>query len=124
MFGRTESEIAWGVVADEARRPIVAPDVEFRRPMLDVPPLVLYTKPGCHRCEQARAALDALLAARAAAGLVVPPVEERDITTDDAWQRAFFDRIPVVELADRRLDELTSPARLRRLLADVLDAGG
>ena len=90
--------------------------------MTDVPQLVLYMKPGCHLCEQARAMLDDLFAARAAAGLPVPPVEERDITTDDAWERAFFDKIPVVDLADRREELVISPARLRRLLADVLDA--
>ena len=38
------------------------------------------------------------------------------------WQRAFFAIIPVVELGDRRLELATSPAALRRLLADVLDA--
>ena len=88
--------------------------------------LVLYMKPGCHLCEQARGMLDDLLLARSAAGLPVPPVEERDITTVDAWEREFFDRIPVVDLAGRREELLVSPARLRRLLADVLDvaAGG
>ena len=94
--------------------------------MTDAPPLFLYMKPGCHLCEEARAMLDAILRARAAAGQPVPSVEERDITTNDAWQRAWFDRIPVVELGGRIEPEVVSAARLRRLLADVLGpaAGG
>ena len=47
--------------------------------------------------------------------------QERDIDTDDDWQRQFAFTIPVVELGERRLELATSPARLRRLLADGLD---
>ena len=56
-----------------------------------------------------------------AAGLPSPTLVERDIDTNEDWQRAFMTTIPVVELADRRLELATSPARIRRLLADVLD---
>jgi glutaredoxin len=85
------------------------------------PVVVLYSKPGCGLCVEARDLLDALLADRARAGLAAPPVEERDITTDPAWEAAFFLEIPVVEVGDRRLALATSAARLRRLLADALD---
>jgi hypothetical protein len=47
---------------------------------------------------------------------------ERDIDTNEAWQRAYFATIPVVELGDGRLETVTSLAKLRRLLADQLDA--
>jgi len=87
-----------------------------------LPDLVLYGRPGCGLCDEARGLLIALLDERAHAGLLSPRLIERDIDTDPAWERAYFASIPVVELGDRRLDLVTSPAKLRRLLADVLDA--
>jgi Glutaredoxin-like domain (DUF836) len=83
--------------------------------------LYLYARAGCHLCEATRATLVQLLAEREASGLPSPTLVERDIDTNDDWQRAFMTTIPVVELAGRRLDLATSPARIRRLLADVLD---
>ena len=85
-------------------------------------PLFLYTRPGCHLCDDARSVLEALLAERAAAGLPSPTLIERDIETDDDWQREFVATIPVIEIGDRRLELAVSPARVRRLLADALDA--
>jgi hypothetical protein len=90
--------------------------------MRAIPDLVVYTKPGCGLCREALETIDGLLAARREAGLPVPTVVERDIGSDPAWERAFFDRIPVVDLADRRLELVTGSARLRRILADVLDS--
>ncbi len=87
-----------------------------------LPDLVLYGRPGCGLCDEARAALDALLEERARAGLPSPRLQERDIETDPAWERAYFASIPVVELGDRRLELATSVAKLRRLMTDVLDA--
>ena len=86
-----------------------------------LPDLVLYGRPGCALCEETRAILTALLDERQRAGLATPSLEERDIDTDPSWQRAFFASIPVVELGDRRLELATNPAKLRRLMADVLD---
>ena len=83
--------------------------------------LYLYARAGCHLCEETRTALVQLLAEREAAGLPSPTLVERDIDTNEDWQRAFMTTIPVVELADRRIELATSPARIRRLLADVLD---
>jgi Glutaredoxin-like domain (DUF836) len=83
--------------------------------------LYLYARAGCHLCEETRTALVQLLAAREAAGLPSPTLVERDIDTNEDWQRAFMATIPVIELRDRRLELATSPARIRRLLADVLD---
>ena len=87
-----------------------------------LPDLVLYGRPGCGLCDETRTILTALLGERQRAGLATPALEERDIETDPVWQRAFFASIPVVELGDRRLELATSAAKLRRLMADVLDA--
>lgn len=86
-----------------------------------LPDLILYARPGCSLCDETRAALGTLLADRAARGVPVPRLVERDIDTDAEWQRQFAFTIPVVELGQRRLELATSPARLRRLLADGLD---
>jgi hypothetical protein len=86
-----------------------------------LPDLVLYRRPGCHLCEDARAAIDRLLADRAARGLPVPAIVEHDIDTDEALHRRYAFTIPVVALGDHELELATSPARLRRLLEDVLD---
>jgi len=83
--------------------------------------LYLYARAGCHLCEETHTALVQLLAEREAAGLASPTLVERDIDTHEDWQRAFMTTIPVIELAGRRLELATSPARIRRLLADVLD---
>ena len=83
--------------------------------------LYLYARAGCHLCEETRTALVQLLAEREAAGLRCPTLVERDIDTNEDWQRAFMATIPVIELRDRRLELATSPVRIRRLLADVLD---
>jgi len=86
-----------------------------------LPDLVLYSRPGCHLCEDARVLLVALLAARTAAGNPAPALVERDITTSQDWERAYFLTIPVVELGDHRVELATSAIKLRALLA-TLDA--
>ncbi len=88
--------------------------------------LVLYTRPGCHLCTDARAILDALLAERRARGLPPASLVERDISLNPAWERAYFAEVPVVEIGGRRLALATSPARLRRFLEEALatNAGG
>jgi hypothetical protein len=86
-----------------------------------LPNLVLYTRPGCGLCDEARAALQALLEERAARSQPIARLIERDISTDAGLERELFDRIPVVELGGDRLELAMSPARLRRFLADHLD---
>jgi glutaredoxin len=91
-------------------------------PSTPLPELVLYGRADCHLCDEAHATLTALLDERRRNGRQAPSLQIRDIDTDPAWQTAFGSTIPVVELGERRLELVTSAARLRRLLSDVLDA--
>ena len=86
-----------------------------------LPDLILYRRADCSLCDEAAAIARALLEERAAAGLSAPALVERDIDTDAAWQRAYFATIPVVELAGRHLETVTSMAKVRRLLREVFD---
>jgi glutaredoxin len=87
-----------------------------------LPDLVLYARPGCHLCEETRAAIKLLLADRRARGKAVPAFVEHNIEADPELHKRLFERIPVVELGSGRLELATSVAGLRRLLSDVLDA--
>jgi glutaredoxin len=69
--------------------------------------VVLYGRPGCHLCDQARAAIDALRADR---GFVL---REVDIERDDALHARYLERIPVVEVDGEVVSELAfEPERL------------
>ena len=98
-----------------------SPTIPFEMAVTPLPDLVLYSRPGCGLCDETRDLLTALLAERASADLVRPTLVERDIESDPALERAYFASIPVVELGDRRLELATSLAKLRGLLAAVLD---
>jgi hypothetical protein len=65
-----------------------------------VPTLILYGKPGCHLCDDAREVI-----VRATAGREVA-LEEVDITSDPALHARFGERIPVLELDGEELFEL------------------
>jgi len=86
-----------------------------------LPDLVLYTRPGCHLCDESRRSINAVIAARREQGLSIPAVIETDIRTSEALESAFGATIPVVELGAHRLELAVSAGRIRRLLADVLD---
>jgi len=86
-----------------------------------LPNLFLYTREGCHLCDETRAIVQGLLEDRAARGRRTAAIRERDITTDPDWERAYFATIPVVEIDGRRLELATSAAGLRRFLDDALD---
>ena len=75
--------------------------------------VVLYGRPGCHLCEEARAVL---LRLRADTGAF--ELEEVDIEGDDELHARYLERIPVVsldgeELFDYVVDERELVARLR-----------
>ncbi len=61
--------------------------------------ITVYSKPDCHLCSEAMTTLKGL---QAELGF---ELEERDITTDDALLRAYFERIPVVALGGEVLFE-------------------
>ncbi len=71
---------------------------------------VLFSRPGCHLCDDARAALERVGAR----------YEEIDITTDDALHAAYLERIPVVALDGRELFEFfVDESRLAELAGTV-----
>lgn len=77
--------------------------------------LTLYSKPDCHLCVDARAALIRLRSE------LEFTISEVDITTDEALHRAYFERIPVValngeELFDYFVDERALRVRLQSIL--------
>jgi glutaredoxin len=59
--------------------------------------VTVYSKPDCHLCVDAMAALRRLQAELGFA------LEERDITSDEGLLRAYFERIPVVTLDGEEL---------------------
>jgi glutaredoxin len=81
---------------------------------MSTPTLTLYSRPGCHLCDEAR---DALERVRARAPFTLAEV---NIETDDSLHRRYLERIPVVALGDEELfdyhvDEAALEARLYRL---------
>jgi glutaredoxin len=73
--------------------------------------VTLYSRPGCHLCDDARAVLDAVRAG-------VPfALEEIDITTDDALHKRYLERIPVVAVDGvERFEYFVEETALRRIL--------
>jgi glutaredoxin len=70
--------------------------------------LVLYGRPGCHLCDDARAVLQRL----------GHPFEEVDIESDDELLRRYLERIPVVALDGEELsDHFVDEGALRQRLA-------
>ena len=75
------------------------------------PTVILYGRPGCHLCDDAREALERVRAR-------IPfRLEERDITQDDDLHRRYLVRIPVVcldgeELFEYHVDDAVLRARL------------
>jgi glutaredoxin len=63
------------------------------------PTITLYSRPGCHLCDDARAALQRLCARFAF------DLHEVDITGDDDLHRRYLERIPVVALDGEELFE-------------------
>jgi glutaredoxin len=71
----------------------------------------VYSHPDCHLCEEAMATL------RRLSGELGFELAERDISKDDALQRAYFERVPVVlldgeELCEYIVDETALRERL------------
>jgi glutaredoxin len=76
------------------------------------PQVVLFSRPGCCLCDDAR---EVLLQARARYGF---DFQERDIDQDDTLLRAYLERIPVVTIDGVEAFELfVDPATLSEALA-------
>ena len=81
--------------------------------------VVLYGRPGCCLCDDARVVLEAVRRRR--------PFEliERDIEADEELLKAYLERIPVVEIDGREAFELfVDEAELDRRLAASDGADG
>ena len=87
--------------------------------MSPMPDLVLYARPGCSLCDEAREAIEAVIADRKARGLAVPNVLEVDFEADPELHRRYLDRIPVVELGNQRVELVASVGKVRRLLNEA-----
>jgi glutaredoxin len=70
--------------------------------------VVVYSKPDCHLCADAMAALAGM---QAEFGF---ELSERDITLDEDLHRAYFERIPVVSVDGVELFEYFVDERLLR----------
>ena len=83
---------------------------------MSAPRLSLLTKPGCHLCDDARTALDAVLAEPEFAALDLSYVET-NILDDAALRDEYAEEIPVV-LIDDRVHTIwrVEPDRLRTAL--------
>ena len=82
--------------------------------MPPVPTLTLYGKPGCHLCDDARAAVERVTVRRGVA------VEQIDVSLDPVLYARYGERIPVVEIDGETLfeffvDEIVLERRLDRV---------
>jgi len=77
------------------------------------PTIVLYSRPDCHLCDEARAGLEQMLAEGHGFEL-----REIDIDGDDELFKRYLERIPVVTLNGEELFEFeVDEAALRRRLS-------
>jgi hypothetical protein len=79
--------------------------------------VILYTRTGCHLCDEAR---DAILALRDE-GLAVE-LREVDIEGDERLHAELAERVPVVEVAGEIVSELVVDVRSLRSRLDTVAA--
>jgi hypothetical protein len=87
--------------------------------MSPLPDLVLYARPGCDLCDEAREAIELVIEDRRTRGLAVPSFVERDIEVDDELHRRLLERIPVVEIGNLRVELIVTVGKVRRLLNEA-----
>ena len=69
------------------------------------PRLVMYSRPGCHLCDEARVVLER----------IGEPFDEVDIDSDDELLKRYLERIPVIALDGEELyDFFVDEQDLRR----------
>ena len=81
------------------------------------PRVVLYARPDCHLCDEARAGLERLRRD----GLDFE-LDEVDIEGDERLHRRFLERIPVVEVDGQIVSQLFLDAEGLRARLDTLSA--
>jgi glutaredoxin len=79
--------------------------------------LVLYARPDCHLCDEARAGLESLRSDG-----VDFELEEVDINSNEELLRRYLERIPVIELDGEIVSELFLDADGLRARLDTLSA--
>jgi glutaredoxin len=73
--------------------------------------VTLYSRPGCHLCDEARAALERIRADQPFR------LQEIDIESDDALLKRYLERLPVIALEGAELfDHFVDEQALRRKL--------
>ena len=81
--------------------------------------MVLYSRPGCHLCDAARAVL---VAERERTPF---ELREVDVQNDDALERAYGVRIPVVEIdGEERFEYEVDARELTRILREAGNTTG
>ena len=93
--------------------------------MFDGPPdivLTLYTRPGCHLCDDARTQLHQELG-RLPRGRRRIDVAEVDIDIDGSLRARYGEWIPVLAAGDRELPLAMRPGTIAAFLHDVFDGG-
>jgi glutaredoxin len=77
--------------------------------------ITLYTRPGCHLCDEAR---DAIVALRS----TMPPFELREVNIehDDDLLTRYLERIPVVAVDGETVSELEFDLAAREGLLDTV----
>ncbi|MGA8744804.1 MAG: glutaredoxin family protein [Solirubrobacterales bacterium] len=81
--------------------------------------VTVYSRPGCHLCEEALAAIVALHSAGYRFEL-----REVDIESDEALLRAHLERIPVVEVDGEPISELLLDEAALRARLDIVGSDG
>lgn len=81
--------------------------------------VIVYSRPGCHLCEQA---VEAILALQAAGYRF--QLHEVDIESDESLLRAYLERIPVVEVDGQVVSELLLDQLGLRARLDIVSRDG
>jgi glutaredoxin len=72
--------------------------------------ITLYTRAGCGLCTEAKRELEAI-------SWTTPlTLREIDIESDPALEKAYFDRIPVIEIGTTRLEAPIDPTHLAEVI--------
>ncbi|MFN8620605.1 MAG: glutaredoxin family protein [Chloroflexota bacterium] len=85
--------------------------------------LTVYSRAGCHLCDEMRAELAAALDDRSAAGRPVPTVHEVDVDSDADLQARYGGLVPVYAVGGLELPLAMSGRQLRAFLDKAITAG-